>query len=112
MFAMSASAPRARGHSWPGGARRWPTRWRRAVATTHECGWSADATPLGDGQDACYLVGVAAGMALGILGPLEVRLEGGEPVALGGHRQRALLAILILHANEVVSTDRLIDRCG
>jgi DNA-binding SARP family transcriptional activator len=55
-------------------------------------------------------VGVAAGMALGILGPLEVRLEGGEPVALGGHRQRALLAILILHANEVVSTDRLIDQ--
>ena len=49
-------------------------------------------------------------MALGILGPLEVRLEGGEPVALGGHRQRALLAILILHANEVVSTDRLIDQ--
>ncbi len=55
-------------------------------------------------------MGVAAGMALGILGPLEVRLEGGEPVALGGHRQRALLAILILHANEVVSTDRLIDQ--
>jgi DNA-binding SARP family transcriptional activator len=49
-------------------------------------------------------------MALGILGPLEVRLEGGGPVALGGHRQRALLAILILHANEVVSTDRLIDQ--
>jgi DNA-binding SARP family transcriptional activator len=49
-------------------------------------------------------------MALGILGPLEVRLEDGEPAALGGHRQRALLAILILHANEVVSTDRLIDQ--
>ena len=75
-----------------------------------ECDWPADATLLGDGQDACYLVGVAAGMALGILGPLEVRLEGGEPLALGGHRQRALLAILILHANEVVSTDRLIDQ--
>ena len=30
-------------------------------------------------------------------------------LALGGARQRALLAALLLHANEVVSTDRLID---
>ena len=43
-----------------------------------------------------------------ILGPLEVA-DGGEPLVLGGRKQRALLAILILHANEVVSTDRLID---
>jgi DNA-binding SARP family transcriptional activator/tetratricopeptide (TPR) repeat protein len=43
-----------------------------------------------------------------ILGPLEAR-EGGRPVALGGRKQRALLAILLLHANEVVSRDRLID---
>ena len=32
-----------------------------------------------------------------------------RPVALGGGRQRALLALLLLHANEVVSTDRLLD---
>jgi YVTN family beta-propeller protein len=43
-----------------------------------------------------------------ILGPLEVR-AGGRPLALGGEKQRALLAILLLHRNEVVSTDRLID---
>lgn len=43
-----------------------------------------------------------------ILGPLEVR-DGSRPLALGGGRQRALLAILLLHRNEVVSTDRLID---
>jgi DNA-binding SARP family transcriptional activator/class 3 adenylate cyclase/tetratricopeptide (TPR) repeat protein len=43
-----------------------------------------------------------------ILGPLEV-LENGRPVELGGAKLRALLAILLLHANEVVSTDRLID---
>jgi DNA-binding SARP family transcriptional activator len=43
-----------------------------------------------------------------ILGPLEAR-EGGRPVALGGRKQRALLAVLLLHANEVVSRDRLID---
>ncbi len=45
-----------------------------------------------------------------MLGPFEVRLDGGEPVSLGGRRQRALLAVLVLHANEVVSTDRLVDQ--
>lgn len=43
-----------------------------------------------------------------ILGPLEV-LGDGAPVAIGGAKHRALLAALLLHANEVVSTDRLID---
>jgi DNA-binding SARP family transcriptional activator len=43
-----------------------------------------------------------------ILGPLEV-LERGHQVALGGAKQRALLATLLLQANEVVSTDRLVD---
>jgi YVTN family beta-propeller protein len=43
-----------------------------------------------------------------ILGPLEVR-DGSRPLALGGERQRAVLAILLLHRNEVVSADRLID---
>src|SRR5919198_979886 len=43
-----------------------------------------------------------------VLGPLEV-WSGGRPLALGGTKQRALLAILLLHANEVVSRDVLID---
>ena len=43
-----------------------------------------------------------------ILGSLEA-LEEGERVALGGSRQRALLAVFLLHANETLSTDRLID---
>jgi DNA-binding SARP family transcriptional activator len=43
-----------------------------------------------------------------LLGPLEVA-EDDRTVALGGVRQRSVLAILLLHANEVVSTDRLID---
>jgi peptide/nickel transport system substrate-binding protein len=43
-----------------------------------------------------------------ILGGLEVR-EGGRPVPIGAGKQRALLAILLLHANEVLATDRLID---
>ncbi len=46
---------------------------------------------------------------LRLLGPFELRLDGGEPVALGGLRQRALLAILALHSGEVVATERIID---
>jgi DNA-binding SARP family transcriptional activator len=48
-------------------------------------------------------------MEFRVLGPLEVREKNGESLALGGQRQRGLLAILLLHANQVVSTDRLID---
>jgi YVTN family beta-propeller protein len=47
-------------------------------------------------------------MEFRILGPLEV-CEKGRPLALGGGRQRALLALLLLHRNEVVATERLID---
>ena len=47
-------------------------------------------------------------MEFRILGPLEVSDEG-RRVEIGGHKQRALLASLLLHANEVVSLDRLID---
>jgi len=43
-----------------------------------------------------------------ILGPLEVRL-GGRPVALASAKQRALLAALLLRADEAVSVERLID---
>ncbi|HSC48726.1 MAG TPA: BTAD domain-containing putative transcriptional regulator [Gaiellaceae bacterium] len=44
-----------------------------------------------------------------LLGPLEVRGRDGCELPLGAGRQRALLAVLLLHANETVSTDRLID---
>jgi DNA-binding SARP family transcriptional activator len=62
-------------------------------------------------QRACLLrfEPVRAGFQMRLLGPFEARLEGGDVVSLGGLRQRALLAILTLHANEVVSVDRLID---
>jgi DNA-binding SARP family transcriptional activator len=43
-----------------------------------------------------------------ILGPLEVVDEGG-PVALGRLKERLVLAVLLLHANEFVSRERLID---
>ncbi len=41
-----------------------------------------------------------------ILGPLEVHDERGS-VALGGNKPRAVLAVLLLHANEPVSSERL-----
>jgi DNA-binding SARP family transcriptional activator len=47
-------------------------------------------------------------MEFAVLGPVGV-VRDGEPVALGGPKQRSLLAILLLNANQVVSRDRLID---
>src|SRR5262245_25643167 len=47
-------------------------------------------------------------MEFRLLGPLEA-LRDGNPVPIGGAKQRALLALLLLHANEVVSRDRVIE---
>jgi YVTN family beta-propeller protein len=47
-------------------------------------------------------------MRFAVLGPLEVFLNRG-PLSLGGRKQRMLLAVLLLHANEVVSRDELMD---
>jgi peptide/nickel transport system substrate-binding protein len=47
-------------------------------------------------------------MRFAVLGPLAVSPDG-YPVSLGGRKQQTLLAVLLLHANEVVSRDRLID---
>src|ERR671921_45566 len=44
-----------------------------------------------------------------ILGPFEVCGEDGRPLALGGRKRRALLALLLLHRNELVSTDLLLE---
>ncbi|MGH3110622.1 MAG: BTAD domain-containing putative transcriptional regulator [Gaiellaceae bacterium] len=43
-----------------------------------------------------------------ILGPLEVR-DGQRTTRLGSAKQRALLGVLVLHANETVSVARLVD---
>ena len=47
-------------------------------------------------------------MEIRILGSLEVE-ENGRTVDVGGARQRALLAILVLHRGAVVAAERLID---
>ena len=56
------------------------------------------------------MAGVAAlvGTEIRILGPVELWRDGG-PVHVGGPRQRALLLLLALRANEVVSSDMLVD---
>jgi DNA-binding SARP family transcriptional activator/streptogramin lyase len=43
-----------------------------------------------------------------VLGPLEVRSDG-QAIEIGGPKQRALLAVLLLSANRVVSRERLIE---
>ncbi len=44
-----------------------------------------------------------------ILGPLEVLADDGEPLPLAGKQARAVLVLLLLRANQVVSTDFLVD---
>jgi YVTN family beta-propeller protein len=48
-------------------------------------------------------------MRFQILGDLAVFDDAGTPVIVSGPSRRGLLAILLLHANEVVAADRLID---
>jgi predicted ATPase/DNA-binding SARP family transcriptional activator len=48
-------------------------------------------------------------LELRILGPLEVCGEDGRPLTLGGPKQRALLAVLLLKRNELVTADRLLE---
>ncbi|MEV6300491.1 BTAD domain-containing putative transcriptional regulator [Actinoplanes sp. NPDC051861] len=48
-------------------------------------------------------------MRFGILGPLRAEHTDGRPVAVGGPRLRALLAMLLLDAGRPVSAERLID---
>ena len=48
-------------------------------------------------------------MQFRILGPLEVIADDGRALPLPRVRQRAFLAVMLLHAGEVVSTDRLLE---
>ena len=50
-------------------------------------------------------IGLAAGVQIGC----RLARAAGSPLEIGGPRQRAVLALLLLHANHVVSSDRLID---
>jgi DNA-binding SARP family transcriptional activator/tetratricopeptide (TPR) repeat protein len=48
-------------------------------------------------------------MQFGILGPLRVEARG-QSVVIRPGKQRTLLAVLLVHANQVVSTDQLVDQ--
>ncbi len=48
-------------------------------------------------------------MRFGILGPLQAVGDDGLELALGGRMPRAVLALLLLRANEVVSSDQLVE---
>jgi hypothetical protein len=43
------------------------------------------------------------------LGQFEAAEDQGRPLVLGGRKQRAVVAILVLHIDETVSSERLID---
>ncbi|MGI9529002.1 MAG: helix-turn-helix domain-containing protein, partial [Acidimicrobiia bacterium] len=47
-------------------------------------------------------------MEFRVLGPVEV-VVGGEVLAIPAPRQRELLAVLLVHVNEVLSSDRILD---
>src|SRR5262249_27463502 len=62
-------------------------------------------------KEECYgwrILGTESHVEFLVLGPLEVR-DGDRVLPLGGAKQRAMLALLLLHRNEVVARDRLID---
>lgn len=99
---MSSGDAAGPGHGWRAPFQlpnKGPKRWRGTVTQT------ADATATGQYRGDI----VATGDALQIcaLGPLELR-EGARPVRLGG-RQRTLLAVLVVHAGDTVSSDRLLE---
>jgi DNA-binding SARP family transcriptional activator len=73
--------------------------WQATGKLLEACFWPAEGEPRVRGQH----------MQFGILGPLEGLDGGGQLLALGGPKPRALLAVLLVHANQVISSDRLID---
>src|SRR3954467_5867649 len=81
--------------------------WRRMCAPFGRLRRQPSKTAVTTPQRRCYGQRRSA-MEFRILGPLEV-LVNGRALDLGGPKQRALLALLLLEANRVVPRDRLID---
>jgi predicted ATPase/DNA-binding SARP family transcriptional activator len=52
--------------------------------------------------------GGSTDISFGVLGSIEVRADG-DPLTVGSARERTLLALLLVHVNQVVSVDRIID---
>src|SRR5919204_4596779 len=90
-----------------GGVQTAPSRCAHAGLTTLPRPSPRVCAPRNLGSNALQLVRVRQ---FRVLGPLEVADGDGAPVALGGQKQRALPALLLLRANEVVPTERLVDQ--
>ena len=82
----------------PGGKRACYSHCVRVGSGLSPAGTPAGSAAAGTGP---------VGPVFGVLGPVEVKIAG-RPVDLGGAKQRALLAVLVLHANHPVSASRLI----
>jgi DNA-binding SARP family transcriptional activator len=93
---LTTNWTRGRGHTLAGGCGTLTAPERRL------------ARPCAYGRFGATAARFWTGMDFRILGPLEV-LEQGRIVALGGSKQRALLALLLLHANQTLTAERLID---
>src|SRR5262245_52496764 len=63
---------------------------------------------MSNGTSASGDVSCGGPMDFRLLGPLDV-VEEGRSVRLGGPKPRALLAVLLVHRNQVVSVDALVD---
>src|SRR5205085_3400326 len=83
-----------------GGPRRGAQRARRRSGT-----FPGRLSRLGSPD--CLPVGGHTGLDFRILGSLDAWHRG--PVVLPSSKPRALLALLLLHPNETLSTDRLVD---
>jgi DNA-binding SARP family transcriptional activator/DNA-binding beta-propeller fold protein YncE len=90
--------------SSPGHGRRREVRGGRDYPAPRHPRGLASVRPRRYGQS----TDASNGLDFRILGPLQVVADG-TLLSLGGAKQRAVLALLLLHANEVVSSDRLID---
>ncbi len=78
--------------------------WRHVHIRRH----TAIACPV-DGRAPRHIgTGDRGRVRFGVLGPLEA-WRGERSLPLGGERQRALLALFLVHANEVLSIERLVD---
>jgi DNA-binding SARP family transcriptional activator len=69
---------------------------------------SRDSSRDPDAETRTLIVPGGQAMEFRILGPLEAA-DGATPARLTGGRQRALLALLLIHADRVVAIDRLVD---
>src|SRR6185503_18247262 len=91
--------------AWPpAGAASIQATLSRAVRTSVPMAINMSGTPTREATHGAY----RSSVYVRVLGPLEVTQDN-ERLALGGPKQRLVLAHLVIRANQVVSSDRLID---